>query len=316
MSSVVTVSILMPVKNGEKFINETVSSISEQSYSDWELIIVDDHSTDSTVDIISSFCGEDSRIRQYTNPGQGILPALEYALSQANGSYVTRMDADDLMPKDRIQLMVNAISSQPTKTIVTGLIRYFGLKVSDGYRAYEEWINDINLQNRQWTQVYRECVIASPNWMIRREELDLNQLQYPEDYDLVFDWYQKGFHIHCIPKVTLYWREHPDRTSRNNSNYQQRAFFNLKIQKFIELDLQNGNLCLWGNNLKSQLTKHILKSENIPFRQFDLTNYQSLTAVKDVKLLVAVWPDPAQRKKIEAFLHENGLEQGRHWWYL
>ena len=124
------------------------------------------------------------------------------------------------------------------------MVKYFGEKpISEGYLKYENWINEINLTGKQWQQVYRECVIASPNWMVRKSDLDniggFNDLIYPEDYHLVFKWYQNRFDIHTIPEVTLYWREHPERTSRNSEYYAQKSFFNLKIHQFIKNDLRS-----------------------------------------------------------------------------
>lgn len=310
------VSILMPLKNASPFLDETLQSISRQTMQSWELVIVDDGSIDDSVKIALKWAEKDARIRVLYNLESGIIPALKHALHHSAGRYITRMDADDLMPQDRLKVMSKALASSKPKTVITGLVHYFGAKISKGYQAYEQWINEINVQNKQWQQIYRECVIASPNWMVRRGELQLDQLTYPEDYDLVFDWYKRGFQVKCIPKVTLLWREHPARTSRNSLHYQQEVFFKLKISRFLELDLQDANLCLWGNNQKTALIKKLLDTRKIAYQQFELTSYRQILQVKEPKLLVGVWPDEKQKAQIAAFLEGNDLIEGKHWWYV
>ncbi|WP_332911440.1 glycosyltransferase family 2 protein [Algoriphagus boritolerans] len=162
---------------------------------------------------------------------------------------------------------------------MTGLVRYFSDQpVTDGYQAYERWINQINLSGVQFENIYRECVIASPNWMTRREVLDsiggFAELRYPEDYDLVFRWYAYGVDFVVVPEVTLLWREHPKRTSRNSKNYSQSAFFDLKIGAFLRLDFRGDQLIIWGKNKKSRLISRILREKGIPFENHDQEEFK------------------------------------------
>src|SRR6187431_1499743 len=91
------VSIITPSFNSDKFIAETIQSVQNQTYQNWEMIIVDDCSTDKTVSIIEQFVKNDNRIRFFQlekNSGAGI--ARELALTKANGGYISFLDADDL----------------------------------------------------------------------------------------------------------------------------------------------------------------------------------------------------------------------------
>jgi len=314
------VSIIMPVKNAALFLDECLDTILHQTHDHWELIAVDDHSTDLSKDIILEYVQKDPRIHCMTNKGQGIIDALQTAYKSTTGTFITRMDADDKMPENRLEKMVNILAHHP-KSIATGLVKYFGGQpISKGYLKYEKWINNTNLSENPWDQVYRECVIASPNWMIRKSELDeiggFDDLTYPEDYHLVFKWYQNRFEIRSIPEVTLYWREHPDRTSRNSEYYAQKAFFELKIKQFIKTDLRSQNLILWGKNEKTTLTAKILEKANIPFQHFDLTNYKKTEFLKNLQILVGVYPDQDQRKALELYLSRHSLSEGADWWYI
>ncbi|MEQ8678529.1 MAG: glycosyltransferase family 2 protein [Cyclobacteriaceae bacterium] len=314
------VSIIMPVKNAVSYLGACLASILNQSYGHWELIAVDDHSTDHSKTILVEYAGKDSRIHCLDNAGHGIIDALKTGYQCAKGTYLTRMDADDVMPEYRLDKMVDALNDQ-SKSIATGLVKYFGDEpISDGYLKYEQWINDINLAGKQWDQIYRECVIASPNWMIRKSELDyiggFDDLTYPEDYHLVFKWYLCQFKIVVVPHVTLFWREHADRTSRNSEYYQQKSFFNLKIHQFIENDLKSNNLVLWGNNEKTKLTADILRRSGITFHQFDLINFKKTENLENPQILVGVYPEQKEKRALEDYLSNLSLSEGKDWWYI
>ena len=98
------VSIIMPAYNAEKYIEQAILSIQNQTFTTWELIIVDDVSTDTTVEIIKNACAKDPRISLHQlpqNSGTGI--ARNVALEQAKGRYIAFLDADDLWRKDKLE---------------------------------------------------------------------------------------------------------------------------------------------------------------------------------------------------------------------
>lgn len=325
----------MPVKNAGKYLHECLSSIRRQTFSFWELIVVNDHSTDDTMTILRQHMLEDNRIQVFQNAGHGITPALELAFSKTRGEVISRMDGDDLMPETRLAVMVEALDVRPAGTVVTGKVQYFSTKpVSEGYVAYQNWLNKKIEAEDHWEWVYRECVIASPNWMCRKTDLiDLGgfaSLSYPEDYHLVLRWYELGFQIHSLPETTLLWREHPERTSRNSEHYDQHHFFRLKIAHFLNHQLGKNKLVLWGAGTKARITAEMLIAYNQDFDWMDLTPGKypggilghSIGAFKDIeqmagfKLLIAVYPPEKERIKLEAYLNTLDLKMGRDFWYL
>lgn len=329
------VSIIMPVKNAGKYLHKCLLSIREQTFTFWELIVVNDHSTDDSREILEQHALEDSRIQVLENKGQGITPALQLALDQSKGVFITRMDGDDLMPSERLKLMWEALSTSPIKTIVTGKVQYFSqTTVSPGYQEYESWLNERTASNDHWPWVYRECVIASPNWMVRRSDLiDIGgfaPLSYPEDYHLVLQWYSAGFKVQSLPDITLLWREHPERTSRNSEHYDQSHFFKLKVAHFLQHRLQHHSLVLWGAGPKGRLTADILDTHNQPFTWMDLTPdkypdgikghsimaFRQIESMANFKLLISVYPPEKEKVKLEKYLIGQGLVMGSDFWYL
>ena len=98
------ISVIMSVYNGEAYLAEAVESIINQTFKNWELIVINDCSTDSTAEILSSFALKDKRIKVYTNEVNLKLPSsLNKAISLSNGKYVARMDADDICLPERLE---------------------------------------------------------------------------------------------------------------------------------------------------------------------------------------------------------------------
>lgn len=325
----------MPVKNVEDYIEDCINSIISQTCKDWELIIINDHSTDATQDLLNDYASKDSRIQSHSNKGRGIIPALQLALSLAKGAYISRFDGDDIMPAGRLSSMSEALDASQPKTIVTGKVRYFSDQpISKGYQTYEAWLNDRIDQNDHWQWAYRECVIASPNWIMRRQELlnigGFDKLTYPEDYDLVLQWYTHDFTINGLDKVTLNWREHAARTSRNSEYYSQEYFFRLKVQHFVRHQLGDSALVLWGTDTKAKLTAEILIKLEVEFAWMGLieqddskeifnhpiTSYKAIENFQRPKLLIAVYPPEIQRVSLEKYLYSLDLLMGKHCWYL
>jgi teichuronic acid biosynthesis glycosyltransferase TuaG len=110
--SVPVVSIIMPAYNAEKFIEESIESVINQTYANWELLIVDDGSTDATKNRIESFCKQDGRIKCFRQPNGKQGKARNLALSQARGEYIAFLDADDLWLPEKLELQLVEIKEK------------------------------------------------------------------------------------------------------------------------------------------------------------------------------------------------------------
>lgn len=267
------ISILTPFKNAEKYIRATAESILAQTETDWEWILVNDHSTENEIDFLKDILS-DKRIRVFTNKVNGIIDALNVAFEQANGTYCTRMDADDVMPENKLKLFSDYLDNSNKETIVTGKVRYFSeeYEVSEAFRKYESWLNKQVDQNDFYSEIYKECTLASGNWMMYTETLQaiggFNELKYPEDYDLLFRWYENSLTISGIDDVTHLWREHSERTSRTHTHYAQESFFELKVKRLLDLDWNGEQIVLNGTGQKGRLTAKNLIEHKVPFRWF------------------------------------------------
>jgi len=262
------ISILISVKNGAVFLPACLDSIRVQSFSDWELLIVNDHSDDGTQEILSNYASLDPRINVYQNPGSGIIDALHFAYQQSGGKHITRMDADDLMTARKLELMSETLVTHGPGTLAVGLVEYFSeTNLGEGYKKYADWLNELTLASANFEDLYKECSIPSACWMVHREDLDraghFRAKVYPEDYDLAFRFRKVGLKIKPIPEVLHLWRDHADRASRNDPHYLDNRFSELKVSHFIDFDYNAQQpLVLWGAGQRAKdLAKHLLKKK-------------------------------------------------------
>jgi len=139
------ISIVMPAKNTAVFLAECVDSILSQTYTNWELLVVDDNSTDVTFSVLEDYQKQDKRIQVFKNTGSGIIDALRLAYSKSNGDFITRMDADDVMAPLKLETMLTALQKAGTGFLATGLVSYFcDGEIGGGFKKYEEWLNQEN----------------------------------------------------------------------------------------------------------------------------------------------------------------------------
>jgi len=318
------ISILLPFRNAEPWIVETIQSILSQTYENWELLAIDDHSEDATHQLLQSF--NDPRIQVLKNSGNGIIPALKTGFKQATGEFITRMDADDVMPAQKLEVLLKA--AQDGRRVVTGKVKYFSdSEVSEGYRKYEQWLNDRIDFNDHFDHIYRECVVASPNWLAPtkylRQDLIFDQLNYPEDYDMTFLWRKHGYEITSVKQATHLWREHPERTSRNSDVYDQTSFFQLKLDWFQKTE-RGKTLGIFGAGPKGKLVVDQLQNDfeiswfdhgyqryNAPINGHAILDPESCRC--DL-LLLAIYPE--SKTRLENLVTRLGYTLGKNVWYV
>lgn len=329
------VSILVPFKNTAEFLSECLYSILAQSFTNWELLIVDDHSTDGSYDLVFAFAEKDSRIKLFENEGLGIIPALRKAYQKSSGHFITRMDSDDLMHPDKLLIMLKDLQTFGNRHIALGMVSYFSKNgVGNGYKAYEEWLNDLIKTGSNYSKMYKECVIPSPCWMLHREDFErcgaFCPETYPEDYDLAFRLYKQN--IKCIPSqnVLHYWRDHKNRASRTNDHYAENNFLELKINYFISIDYKyDRQLAIWGAGQKGKKIARHLQSKYIDFLwlcdnpkkigkhiyEVLMEDYRILSKLEIPQIIVAV-ANPKEQKNIVRYLEGLDLVAGADYYFF
>ncbi|MCF8461578.1 MAG: glycosyltransferase [Flavobacteriales bacterium] len=266
------ISILIPCKNAEQFLKECFTSILAQTESNWELIVVNDGSTDDSKVILDQFAQADERILILENNGSGIIDALRLAYSKSSGELVTRMDADDIMAPNKLEILKRNLIKSGLGHVAVGQVKYFSdEELKDGYRYYESWLNRLTATGTNYSDIFRECVIPSPCWMVFREDLDrcgaFESDQYPEDYDLTFRFFGNGLKVILCSEIIHYWRDHSSRSSRNDPNYADNRFLDLKLKWFLRLSHDSSRpLVVWGAASKGKMLSKGLLEAGVDFR--------------------------------------------------
>lgn len=116
------VSVIMPVRDAVTYLAPAVDSVLAQTFADFELIVVNDGSTDGSREIIEEYARADSRVRVFSQAGQGLVPALNRGLAKAGGRYLARMDSDDICLPHRFQAQVEELEDRPELGVVGGAV--------------------------------------------------------------------------------------------------------------------------------------------------------------------------------------------------
>lgn len=319
------VSIIIPFKNTAHYLSECLDSILNQTYANWEVLAVNDHSSDNSLELLTSYSQTDERIKVFQNKGNGIIPGLQTAYAHSNGQFVTRMDSDDITKPNRLEFMVNALKENGMGHVSVGQVTYFSDRgISNGYERYEKWLNQLTSDGSNFDEIYKECVIPSPCWMTYREDFEkckgFEPERYPEDYDLTFRFYEHGLTIIPCSQVLHLWRDYDTRTSRTHEHYAQNYFLDIKLHYFLKLNRDIGRpLVVWGAGFKGKKIAKELKKQGLDFVWLCdnpkkigkkiygkiLVHFEALQDIPDSQSIITVANADAQ-KEIRRYFTELG----------
>ena len=201
------ISVGIPFYNSGKYLSNAILSVINQSYDDWELILVNDGSTDDSLKIARKYSKLDSRIRVLDDGNNRKLPyRLNQIISESKGKYIARMDADDIMHPERLQKQVDFLNKNSNYDLVsTGLVSIDNDNVVKGFR-------NINSVFHDFSEVKLSYPIVHPSVMARRDWYYRNNYSenYPraEDFEL---WTRaitiRDFNMAILPDLLLFYRE-------------------------------------------------------------------------------------------------------------
>ncbi|GMR22023.1 MAG: glycosyltransferase [Acidobacteriota bacterium] len=249
------VSVLLPCFDAAATLEEALESLWRQSFTDFEVIAVNDGSSDATGEILARAArdpGADVRLQVLETAHQGIASALRAARLEARGQLIARMDADDRAHPDRFRLQVDHLHQNPDLSVSCSRVRLFPRDaLKDGYLRYEAWINALLTHDDIRRNLFVESPIPHPTVMMRRDALDAaggyRANGWPEDYDL---WMRLAFSGHRFEKlddVLVDWREAPTRASRIDPIFSAERFMDVKEHYLRDHVLDPSRpLAVWG----------------------------------------------------------------------
>ena len=225
----VPVSVLLPVYNAEAHIAEAIQSILVQTYGNFELLLINDGSTDRSLEVISSF--RDERIRLVNNESNlKLIATLNKGIDLARGKYIARMDADDVSLPQRLQKQVDFMEAHPETGVCGSWFESFGNHRS--IVRYPEKDEDIRIM------MLYQTPFCHPSIIFRKDIFDKNGIRFlpefihAEDYEA---WVRLADHTRFanIPEVLLKYRLHGHSVSAAHQNVQEKNTIKI-IRKIFE----------------------------------------------------------------------------------
>jgi glycosyltransferase involved in cell wall biosynthesis len=268
------VSVAVPFHNEETFLKDCIESILNQTFTGFEIIMVNDGSTDGSKGLVKRYADYDERIRLIDSAGSGLVAALNTGIEAARGEYVARMDADDIMHEDRLKLQYEYMTENPDVSVLSCLVEKFPKKIiSPNMQYYIDWLNSLTDNESIRRDMFIESPVAHPSVMLRRSELiklgGYRDNGMPEDYDLWLRYYAAGKRFHKIDKVLHFWREREDRHSRVSEVYSHENFVKLKAGYLADMILSNKeNIYIWGAGRDGKFLCKNLMDRDLDIRGF------------------------------------------------
>ena len=225
------VSVLMPVYNAQKYLAQAIESILSQTYSHFELVIIDDGSTDGSADIIRSF--HDKRIVFVENPGNlKIIATLNRGIDLCRGKYIARMDADDVSMPDRLEKQVRYMEQNPQVALCGSWVR---LTNADGKVTGR--VRNVAVPEQVKISLLFSVPFVHPSVMMRAEII--KEFRYSphalhcEDYDLWLRLAAQNYPMTNIPEYLLHYRWHSENISQEKNEEQTRQK-NMLLRPYLE----------------------------------------------------------------------------------
>jgi glycosyltransferase involved in cell wall biosynthesis len=257
------------VRNEEKLLPAALSSLRNQTLTDWELVCVDDGSMDSTPVILANAARQDKRIRIFTTGGSGLVAALNHGLAACRGELVARMDGDDISHPRRLELQAAAMTADPTTGLVACAFRHFPRQqVRMGMRTYEDWQNSLDTHDAIIRDLFVESPFVHPSVMFRKNLVaavgGYRETGWAEDYDLWLRLAAAGVRFARLTRPLFFWRERPERATRTSPEYTAEAFRTCKAHHLMRGFL-NGEreVTLAGAGLEGRAWMRTLAREGV-----------------------------------------------------
>jgi glycosyltransferase involved in cell wall biosynthesis len=228
------ISFIMPARNVSSYVREAIDTLRKANYEDWELIVIDDHSTDDTINILKEIEAEDPRIQVFQNDGHGKVHALNYGYQFTNGDFIKCIDADDVLAPTFFDFLHD-------------MTRYEA-SCHDYYIAKSDLrvIGEYSMNKAFFRKSFDDCLknlISLPRciWLFKRH---IGNMIFPMPDNLPFEdvWFSliikkyAGPNIYHVPQPLYYYRQHKNQTFGGvlNFNKQIVIFRANRMLKFIE----------------------------------------------------------------------------------
>jgi glycosyltransferase involved in cell wall biosynthesis len=269
--------VVLPARDAATTITAAIDSVLAQTDSAWELIAVDDGSSDATASILDAAARRDARIRVVRGPGKGLVAALEAGLAASSGDLVARLDADDVCAPERLARQRAHLESHPEVGLVASRVVFGGDPgAAAGFARYVEWMNGLLSHEAIALARFVESPLVHPSVTFRRELLErwggYRDGAFPEDYELWLRWLEAGVRMEKLAEPLLVWNDSPRRLSRRDARYDPEAFYRVKAgylaRWLARHNPHHPSVVLWGAGRVTRRRARALAGHGIEIEAF------------------------------------------------
>jgi len=240
------VSVIMPVYNTERYLKESLDSLLRQTYTNFELIIVNDGSTDNSADILDEYAKRDHRIKLFHRKNSGVVAAANFAAQNASGMYIMRTDSDDVSFDTKLGDLMKTAFEHPDAVLISGDIEVIN---EDGEYIYRHIVPPLNDEIKRAMYMYNP--IANGATLIKKSAFDSvggYSDVFAEDFHLWIKLFDKGDFV--ATGTTIYkWRINPNGLTMSNA------------KKTIDREKEYTKV-LWDNSLPQIITRASTKKRS------------------------------------------------------
>lgn len=266
------ISVILPFYNAEKTLRSAVESIIKQTFTDFEILLIDNNSTDSSPEIANELVRCDSRINTLKETKQGVAFAMNCGLENAKGKYLARMDADDMAHPRRLAQQVEFLIQNPEIGFIGTEVKYVPHNANtEGFQRFVDWVNSFHSSREIELNRFVEIPIVNPSILFRRELFEqfggCQSGDFPEDYEMQLRYLEAGVKMAKLPSPLLEWHDYSTRLTRTDDRYSSDAFFKTKAAYFKTWSEKNNpfhpRIWIWGAGRKTRQRSIFLEEQGL-----------------------------------------------------
>ncbi len=323
-------SIILPFYNAEKTLLFSVNSILNQTFKNYELLLVNNNSLDSSYNIATNLAKKDKRIILLNEKKQGVVFATQKGFENIKTNIIARADADDFWYPKKLELQYNYLKKHPEIDVISCKVNFKGDLANDGMLSFVKETNQLLIHKEIAINRFSELQIINPTIMFRKETALKYGLykdgNFPEDYEMFLRWIENGVKYHKLKKTLLDWYDSETRLTRTDKRYSFEAFYKIKSAYLYRyLEKNNSffpNIVVWGAGKRTKRRTKTLSKLGINIKYFidvdkkkingnDVVSYKSIS-VKDEIFIISFVNNKGMRKEIRKYLLSKGFTEGNN----
>ena len=322
-------SVLLPVRDARPWLDASLASLWRQTFTDFEVIAVDDGSSDGSGEALEEAARREPRLRVVRTAGAGLPSALNTALAHSRAPLLARHDADDLSHRQRFERQVECLDARPDVDVVGSRVRLFPHSAfGAGMRRWMLWHNSLLDHDAMRHEMLIDSPIAHGCVTLRREALERvggwHEHGWAEDLDLWIRLVESGARFGKLPRMLYSWRQHDRSSTRTDARYAHERFTALKVAALDRGFLAGGrraalvgsgaSLRRWEAALGARLTRAI-EAKQPPLPGVTASGKGPIANEHREPLVIALL-SPIARLRWRTALMSRGWQEGLHFIFV